>query len=85
MLAVLRFVFISDWKMQKKFKNRLWKSRACVSLSSDIIYTYNRNASKYLRTKLQSNVGSCSKMIIIQSNEFQSSILTAQFYNEAKE
>ncbi len=33
MLAVLRFVSISDWKMQKKFKSRLWKSRACVPLN----------------------------------------------------
>jgi hypothetical protein len=33
MLAVLRFVSISEWKMQKKFNNRLWKSRACVPLS----------------------------------------------------
>ncbi len=32
MLAVLRFVSISDWKMQKKFKNSLWKSLACEAL-----------------------------------------------------
>ncbi len=33
MLGVHRFVSISDWKMQKKFKNRLWTSRACVPSS----------------------------------------------------
>jgi hypothetical protein len=35
MLAVLRFVSISEWKMHKK--NRLWKSRACVPLSGFMI------------------------------------------------
>ncbi len=37
MLAVLRFVSISDWKFQKKFKNTLWKSCACVPLRKDLI------------------------------------------------
>ncbi len=40
MLSVLRFVSFSDWKMQKKFKNRLWKSRACVPLSEMWLYKY---------------------------------------------
>jgi hypothetical protein len=34
MLVVLCFVSISDWNMQKKFKNRLCKSCACVPLST---------------------------------------------------
>jgi hypothetical protein len=33
MLAKLRFVSISDWKLQKRFKNRLSKSCACVPLN----------------------------------------------------
>jgi hypothetical protein len=35
-VGVLRFVSVSDWKTQKKFKNRLWKSRACVPLSNNV-------------------------------------------------
>ncbi len=30
MLTVLSFVSVSDWKIQKRSKNRPWKSRACV-------------------------------------------------------
>ncbi len=37
MLALLLFASIIDWKMQKKFKNRWWKSRACVPLMSTFI------------------------------------------------
>jgi hypothetical protein len=40
MLAVLRFVSISDWKIQKKFKNTLWKSRACVPLSNFLLIAW---------------------------------------------
>jgi hypothetical protein len=35
MLAVDCFVYISDWKRQKRVRNRLLKSRACVPLMSD--------------------------------------------------
>jgi hypothetical protein len=37
MLAVLRFVSISNWKIQKKFKYTLWKYRACVPLRTYIL------------------------------------------------
>ncbi len=44
MLAVMCFVSISDSTKQKKVKNRLWKSRACVPLS---VLSYTENMHVY--------------------------------------
>jgi hypothetical protein len=63
MLVVLHFVFISDWKMQKKFKNRLWKSRACVPLRSLAIWSHCDKKTPGF-SKVQRIKSSCSHRII---------------------
>ncbi len=76
MLALLRYTSICDGKMQKKFKNRRWKSRACVPLIKGIPNVINTwiqffsveyifcKPKKYFFLKFWKSCNKINKMII---------------------
>jgi hypothetical protein len=88
MWTTLRFVSISEWKMQKKFKNRLWKSRACLPLMSNNTPGQQWYTTGYItlvkRSRLQSRTSTTYNALSNQTTTIHIENKTEELFSSTK-